>query len=282
MKGSSNKNRGDAHDGERVLLYGRRPFQELMRHRPQALQQLFLATGRDGSAELNEAIDEARRRGVAIRELEREQLDSLLDEYDERVEGKRTHQGVAAWVKPQQPLEFGELLKRCSDLSAPLFLAVDQVSDPQNLGSLLRVADAAGVAGCLLTSDRSATLSGTVRRVSAGASELLPISFVKNLGRALSDLKERGFWIVGTALQEESQPIYDIDLRGPIVLVVGSEGKGIRRLTAESCDFLAHIPMQGHVQSLNVSHAAAVALFEALRQRSGTANTPSGSGSKVS
>lgn len=269
MKGERGKRNTEPprQESDLVIIYGRRPFQELMRFRPQALERLVLATGRDEDAELQRAIDRARERGVAIREVEREALEALLDDHDDRSDAKRTHQGVAAWVRPQQPLELGDLLKRCADATAPLLLVVDQVSDPQNLGALFRVADAAGVNGCVLTADRSAALTPVVRRVSAGASELLPTAVVKNLGRALGELKERGFWIVGTALQEGSKPIYEIDLTGPIAIVVGSEGKGIRRLTAESCDFLAHIPMHGHVQSLNVSHAAAIALFETQRQR---------------
>ena len=270
MRGERGKRRTEPPRPEQdlALIYGRRPFQELMRFRPQALERLVLAVGRDGDVELEAAVNLARERGVTVREVERDALEALLDDHDDRSDAKRNHQGVAAWVRPQQPLELNELLKRCADIAAPLLLAIDQVSDPQNLGSLLRVADAAGVNGCVLTADRSAALTPTVRRVSAGASELLPVAVAKNLGRALAELKERGFWIVGTALQEGSRAIYDIDLTGPIVVVVGSEGKGIRRLTAESCDFLAHIPMHGHVQSLNVSHAAAIALFETRRQRS--------------
>jgi len=148
----------------------------------------------------------------------------------------------------------------------PFLLILDSVQDPQNLGACLRTADAAGIAAVIIPKDRSAGLTDTVRNVACGAAERLPLIQVTNLARTMKQLKELGIWLVGTD-DSVSKTIYETDLRGPLALVMGSEGKGLRRLTAETCDFLACIPMYGSVESLNVSVATGVALFEAVRQR---------------
>ncbi len=148
----------------------------------------------------------------------------------------------------------------------PLVLILDCVQDPHNLGACLRTADAAGVAAVILPKDKSAPITETVHRVSCGGSENVPIVRVTNLARAMDKLKELGVWLIGTA-DEVSQSIYDIDLKGPIGIVMGAEGSGMRRLTGEHCDFLATIPMAGKVECLNVSVATGVCLFEAVRQR---------------
>jgi 23S rRNA (guanosine2251-2'-O)-methyltransferase len=148
----------------------------------------------------------------------------------------------------------------------PLVLVLDCVQDPHNLGACLRTADAAGVAAVILPKDKSAPITETVLRVSCGGAEHVPIVRVTNLVRAMEKLKELGIWLVGTA-EEATQSIYQIDLKGPIGIVMGAEGSGMRRLTSEHCDFLANIPMAGHVECLNVSVATGVCLFETVRQR---------------
>jgi 23S rRNA (guanosine2251-2'-O)-methyltransferase len=148
----------------------------------------------------------------------------------------------------------------------PLILVLDGVQDPHNLGACLRTADAAGVGLVILTKDRSAGLTPAVRRAASGAAEVLPILVATNLARVLKQLKERGVWLAGTADQAE-RSLYATDLAGPLALVMGGEGKGMRRLTAELCDYRVRIPMQGSVSSLNVSVATAVCLFEIARQR---------------
>lgn len=148
----------------------------------------------------------------------------------------------------------------------PLVLVLDCVQDPHNLGACLRTADAAGVAAVVMPKDKSAPISDTVRRVACGGAESVPLVRVTNLARAMKKLQDLGLWLVGTG-DEESQPLYELDLKGPTGIVMGAEGDGLRRLTAETCDFLTRIPMAGKVECLNVSVATGVCLFEAVRQR---------------
>jgi 23S rRNA (guanosine2251-2'-O)-methyltransferase len=185
---------------------------------------------------------------------------------DRRSEGER-HQDVIADFTPNNiygEKDLGRLLDAIN--GEPLILVLDGVQDPHNLGACLRTADAAGVALVILPKDRSAPLTPVVRRAASGAAEVLPILLVTNLARVLQHLKQRGVWLAGTMDEAESD-LYGTDLTGPLALVVGSEGQGMRRLTAELCDYRVRIPMAGTVSSLNVSVATAVCLYEILRQR---------------
>ncbi len=160
-----------------------------------------------------------------------------------------------------------DLLTRLDKLeNDPFLLILDGVQDPHNLGACLRSADGAGVQAVVVPKDRAVSLTETVREVACGAAENVPLVQVVNLARFLDQLKQRGIWLVGTA-DRASVPLFDLDLAGPLGLVMGSEGKGLRRLTAEKCDFLAHLPMAGSVSSLNVSVATGICLYEAVRQR---------------
>jgi len=186
---------------------------------------------------------------------------------DRRSGGER-HQDVVAEFVPGNL--YGEKdLDRLLDAIGgdPLVLVLDGVQDPHNLGACLRTADAAGVGLVILPKDRSAPLTAVARRAASGAAEVLPILLATNLARVLQRLKERGVWLAGTTDQAE-RDLYQVDLTGPLALVVGSEGQGMRRLTAETCDYRLRIPMAGTVSSLNVSVATAVCLYEILRQRS--------------
>jgi len=165
-----------------------------------------------------------------------------------------------------------ELLERLDQ--PPFLLILDSVQDPHNLGACLRSADAAGVHAVIVPKDRAVGLTSAVRTVACGAAEHIPLVQVTNLARTLKALQKAGVWLVGTADQAE-QSLYDVDLTGPLGLVMGGEGKGMRRLTAETCDFRVRIPMFGSVESLNVSVAAGVCLFEAVRQRSQSGHKPS-------
>jgi len=156
----------------------------------------------------------------------------------------------------------------------PFLLVLDQVQDPHNLGACLRSADAAGVHGVIAPRDNAVGLTPTVHKVASGAARTVPFFQVTNLARVLRTLKERGIWLVGAAGEAE-QSIYQADLTGPLALVMGAEDTGLRRLTREECDFLVRIPMRGHVESLNVSVATGVVLFEALRQRGAAVDTAS-------
>lgn len=149
----------------------------------------------------------------------------------------------------------------------PFILILDCVQDPHNLGAILRTADAAGVHAVVAPKDKAVGITETVRRVSVGAADHVPFAQVTNLARAMERLKEAGLWLVGTSDHAKSKSIYELDLRGPLAIVMGAEEKGMRRLTEENCDFLASIPMAGRVECLNVSVATGVCLFEAVRQR---------------
>jgi len=170
-------------------------------------------------------------------------------------------------------LDESDLFAMLDKLSEPAFLLIlDGVQDPHNLGACLRTAEAAGVHVVLAPKDRSVAVTETVRKVACGGAERVPFVQITNLARVMDQLKEAGLWLVGTSDRAE-RTVYDLDLSGPLAIVMGSEGKGLRRLTAEKCDFLAQIPMSGSVESLNVSVATGVCLYEAVRQRRAQAIT---------
>jgi len=231
----------------------------LLSRQPGRVRRVLLAGGRD-AGRLAEVRTLAQQAGVQVASVELAQLDRLA-------EGER-HQGVVAEIVPRAgdpETQLEEALEAAGP--APLVLVLDGVQDPHNLGACLRSADAAGVAAVIVPRDRAAGLTPVVRKVAAGAAESVPLVAVVNLARTLRDLKERGFWLVGTD-DAADKTLYEADLKGPLGLVMGSEGEGVRRLTRECCDQLVSIPMAGAVESLNVSVATGVALFEAVRQRS--------------
>jgi 23S rRNA (guanosine2251-2'-O)-methyltransferase len=165
-----------------------------------------------------------------------------------------------------QTLDEMDLARLLEERPNPLVLVLDCITDPHNFGACLRSADAAGVACVVVPKDKSAPLNETVRRISCGGADNVPIVRVTNLARAMDKLKKAGLWLVGTS-DKATQSIYQTDLKGPIGIVMGAEGEGMRRLTEENCDFLVNIPMRGSVPCLNVSVATGVCLFEAVRQR---------------
>ena len=238
-------------------IYGLHAVEALLRHHPKRVKQVWLAEGR-GDPRAQVLIELAAQARVSVGQCERREMDAW-------VEG--VHQGVVAEVSPSQvwgEAMLDELLDRAE--GPPLLLVLDGVTDPHNLGACLRTADAAGALALIVPKDKSATLNATVRKVACGAAEVIPLVAVTNLARTLEKLQQKGLWIVGTAGEAE-QSLYEQDLTGPIVLVMGAEGRGMRRLTREHCDYLVRLPMAGSVSSLNVSVATGVCLFEALRQR---------------
>jgi 23S rRNA (guanosine2251-2'-O)-methyltransferase len=242
------------------VAYGIHTVRALLTRHPHRVRQLWLADSRESAARLQELRELATAAGVAIHGADDEELDRLAA-------GER-HQGAVAEVAPHAgdpETQLEEALEALGDTPG-LLLVLDGVTDPHNLGACLRSADAAGVAAVIVPRDRAAGLTPVVRKVAAGAAESVPLVAVVNLARTLRELKERGLWLVGTA-GGASSTLYDIDLTGPTVLVLGSEGEGMRRLTREACDQLVSIPMAGAVESLNVSVAAGITLFEAVRQR---------------
>jgi 23S rRNA (guanosine2251-2'-O)-methyltransferase len=196
--------------------------------------------------------------GIRVQPASSESLAKLV--------GDVAHQGAVAAIRPLKAWDEHELVARLSQINDPLLLVLDGVTDPHNLGACLRTADAAGVHAVVIPKDRSAAVDGVARKVAAGAAEFVPVATVTNLARVLELLKERGIWVVGTD-GEAAQTLYQADLKRPLALILGAEGSGMRRLTRERCDFVVRIPMAGQVESLNVSVAAGVALFEARRQR---------------
>ncbi len=201
----------------------------------------------------------AQKQEIAVKLVDRKDLDQL-------VEG--THQGMIALVTPGELYDEKFLYRMLDDLECtPLLLVLDGVTDPHNLGACMRSAEAAGVQAVIAPKDNSASLNAIARKVACGAAEVLPYISVTNISRTLAQLQERGLWIIGAAGEAE-QSVYQADLKGPMVLVMGAEEKGMRRLTREHCDGLIKIPMAGEVSSLNVSVATGVCLFEAVRQRS--------------
>lgn len=177
---------------------------------------------------------------------------------------QRTHSDPEKPISIKNEDDLYEIIEKQKD--KVFLLILDNVQDPHNLGACLRSADASGVHAVVIPKDRSVGMTDTVRHVAAGAAENIPLITVTNLARTLDELKKMGIWLVGTA-DEAQQVIYEVDLRGPIAIVMGAEGKGLRRLTRESCDFLAKLPMYGTVECLNVSVATGICLFEVVRQR---------------
>ena len=240
------------------VAYGLHTVRMLLERHPERVRRVLLLGGRDAGrvAELRAA---ATRAGVQVATADAAQLDRLA-------EGER-HQGVVAELNPRAGDPETQLEQALEAAGAkPLLLVLDGVTDPHNLGACLRSADAAGVHAVVAPRDRAAGLTPVARKVAAGAAETLPFVQVVNLARTLRELKERGLWLVGTA-GEATRSIYDVDLTGPIAIVMGSEGEGMRRLTRECCDELVRIPMAGGVERLDVAVATGVVLFEAARQR---------------
>jgi 23S rRNA (guanosine2251-2'-O)-methyltransferase len=242
------------------VAYGIHAVRALLTRHPQRVRQLWLAESREPALRLQELRQLATAAGVTIHGAADDELDRLAD-------GER-HQGAVAEIAPRAgdpETQLEEALEALGDTPG-LLLVLDGVTDPHNLGACLRSADAAGVAAVVVPRDRAAGLTPVVRKVAAGAAESVPLVAVVNLARTLRELKARGLWLVGTA-DDAARTLYDVDLTGPTVVVLGSEGEGLRRLTREACDELVSIPMAGAVESLNVSVATGVALFEAVRQR---------------
>ena len=241
-----------------AIVYGLHAVRAVLMRRPDDVRRLSLAGSRD-DARMRELRALAAARGVRPAEVAASVLDHAT--------GGAAHQGVVAEVRPSAPLDENSLLDLLTATSEPaLVLVLDGVSDPHNLGACLRTADAAGATAVVAPRDRAAGLTPVVRKVAAGAAETMPFAQVTNLARALGDLKAAGLWIAGTAAHGEREA-FEADLAGPLAVVLGSEGRGLRRLTRERCDISIRLPMRGSVASLNVSVTAGIVLYEALRQR---------------
>ncbi|RUO60522.1 23S rRNA (guanosine(2251)-2'-O)-methyltransferase RlmB [Pseudidiomarina insulisalsae] len=247
---------------KKVAVFGLHAVRALLERHPERVVEVFALRERQDDA-LQTLVQSAQRLGVRPQFVPKQTLDKKAD--------GGTHQGIVV-VALEAPLltdnDLPDLVNNSS--SAALFLVLDGVTDPHNLGACLRTADAAGVTAVIVPKDKSASLNATVRKVACGAAETMPLVQVTNLARALKQLQQLNVWVMGTA-GEAQQSVYNVDLKGPVALVMGAEGDGMRRLTRETCDELIKIPLHGSVSSLNVSVATGVCLFEAVRQRGETA-----------
>ena len=241
---------------KRQWVFGIHAVAALLERQPQKVEEIWLQQGRN-DRRIHDIQQQAESQGITC-------VIQPRDKFDQQVDGN--HQGVMAATAAAKALKERDLAALLDDLDNPLLLVLDGITDPHNLGACLRTADAAGVDVVIAPKDNSAPLNATVSKVACGAAEAVPFVQVTNLARVLKDLQQRGIWIYGTAGEAE-QNIYQTDLNGPMALVMGAEGKGMRRLTREHCDYLVKLPMMGSVSSLNVSVATGVCLFEALRQR---------------
>lgn len=240
------------------IVFGIHAVKALLDSDPQRFQEVFILKGRD-DRRLQPLVKELEAQGIVIQVANRQWLDS-------QVEGG-VHQGIVARVKQGRQYQENDLPDLLASLDSPFLLILDGVTDPHNLGACLRSADAAGVHAVIVPRDRSAQLNATAKKVASGAAEHVPLIRVTNLARTMRLLQESNVWIVGTA-GEADHHLYQSKMTGPMALVMGAEGEGMRRLTREHCDELISIPMAGSVSSLNVSVATGVCLFEAVRQRS--------------
>ena len=245
-------------DARGLFCYGLHAVHAVLARSPTSVLECWMREGvlSEGLAELLERAGAA---GLSVQRVPVATLDRLA--------GSGTHQGVIVRRRPPPALTFEHWFEeRIKPNPCPLVLAIDQIQDPHNLGAALRLADAAGVQGILITRDRSVGLTPVVAKVASGALDTVPLIQVTNLVRALEALKAAGLWVVG-ASGEARETLFELDLARPLVWVIGGEGAGLRRLTRETCDYLARIPMRGTVESLNLGTAAAVCLFETLRQQ---------------
>jgi 23S rRNA (guanosine2251-2'-O)-methyltransferase len=250
--------------GDSSLVFGLHAVEAALKRDAESIEQLWCDKQRRDKR-LQGVLQLAAKRGIKPLQLSRVELDSIVPG------GK--HQGIVAQVAQSSAASARNetfLEQLLTELHVPPFLLVlDGVTDPHNLGACLRSADAAGVHAVIAPRDRACGLTPVVRKVASGAAETVPFVQVTNLARTLKMVRDAGIWVVGTALEEGAVSLYQRDLTGPLALVLGAEGKGIRRLTRENCDDLVFVPMVGTVQSLNVSVATGICLFEALRQRNG-------------
>lgn len=243
-------------------VWGRNPVLETLRS-PRQVKRVLLAEGQRESPPVTSIVQEAERRHVPIEVVPRQRLDSLSR--------GAVHQGCAAVVEARRYADLDDILAFARQKNEdPFLLILDAIQDVNNLGSLLRSAEAAGVHGVILPRHEAAEVNATVVKTSAGASEHLLIALETNLTRAIDSLKKQNIWVMGLA--GEATTDYDkADLRGPLALVVGNEGKGISRLVREHCDLLIKLPMHGVINSLNAAVAGSIVLYEALKQRTPTA-----------
>lgn len=240
------------------IIFGRGPVTEALRA-GHAIDKLIVKSGQQGGS-LSSILKTAKERGIVVQRAEASRLDRLA--------GGGNHQGVVAMVSAHEYSTVADILKRAEDAGHPPFVVLcDRITDPHNLGAIIRTANCIGADGVIIPKNRSAAVNSVVMKTSVGAAEYTPVAKVTNIAQTIDELKEAGLWI--TAADMDGEPMYDIDFNGAVGLVIGSEGSGVSRLVREKCDYIASIPMRGDINSLNASVAAGVLMYEALRQRGG-------------
>lgn len=246
-------------ESNQEIIYGRNSVQEALKAGIPMNRLLF--AGGDGSGSLKSIIGLAKEKGILCVTQERKKLDEIC--------GNRNHQGVVAYIAAASYVEPEDILQVAKEKGEPPFVIIlDEIQDPHNLGAILRTADAVGAHGVIIPKHRAAALTGTVAKTSAGAVHHVPVARVTNIPNTIDYLKEQGLWIAGTDLSGTT-PFYKADFKGPIGLVIGSEGHGMGTLTCKKCDFVVTIPMCGQVTSLNASVAAGVVMYEIFKQHRG-------------
>lgn len=241
------------------MIFGFHAVTSRLRHEASSVEEIFIDATRS-DRRMQDLVANAKSLGVRVMPVDSSRLDKIV--------GTRRHQGVIAFASELAlARNLDELLDAID--GPPLLLVLDGITDPHNLGACLRVADGAGVHVVVAPKDHAVGLNATVAKVSSGASDTVPYMMVTNLARSLNELKERNIRVIGLS-DAATQSLYDIDLSGPLALVLGAEGSGMRQLTAKTCDELVSLPMHGAVESLNVSVAAGICLYEVVRQRSKT------------
>lgn len=239
------------------IIEGRNAVAEALRAGT-PIDKVFLLKG-EVDLPLRQLANQARQQGAVLAEVDRHKLDAMSRTH--------AHQGIIAVAAVREYASVEDLLQAARDRGEPPLLVVcDELSDPHNLGAVIRTAECAGAHGVIIPKRRSAGLTAVVAKTSAGAVAHVPVARVPNIPALLKDLKKQGVWVFGTAA-DGTTALYDADLKGPAAIVIGSEGDGMTRLAAENCDFLVSIPMRGKLNSLNASAAAAILLYEAVRQR---------------
>lgn len=242
----------------RDLIIGRNPVTEAIKSgRP--LDKILVAKGFKGTSTAA-VVAKARQQGVVIKEVDGKKLDLIC--------GGANHQGIIAYAGVKQYASVEDIFNAAKEKNEPPFIVVlDEIEDPHNLGAIIRTAECAGVHGIIIPKRRSAGLSGTVGKSSAGAVEYVPVARVTNIARTLEELKQRGVWVFGADM--DGQPWCKSDLKGAVAIVIGNEGSGMSRLVKEKCDVILSLPMKGRINSLNASVAAGIIIYEAARQRMG-------------
>ena len=240
-------------------IVGRNPVTEHLQRRPQAVEKIWIAEG-SRHARIRQIVALAEKAGVPVKRCPRRELD--------RIERSVPHQGIIAFVSPTRYSDLPAILAKIErNEKTALFIALDTVQDPRNLGAVLRTADAVKADAVIIPKNGAVGITAAVHKTSAGAAAAVPIAKVTNVAQTIEMLKNRGIWVAGAAADGSSCLYTEADFRVPICLVLGSEGKGIRRLVKEKCDYLVRLPMLGTIDSLNVSVAAGVLLYEVIRQR---------------